>query len=201
MTLPVVQRLRDAAAGMSGERVSMQSMAHALGPEAKGALMLLMSVPCLLPIPGVGTVLGLGMVALAVSMWRGHAVTGLPPRVAQLDIPRSWAQRVLIVLASAYAIAGRHAKARFSHLAGNQWRCATAAVVGLMAVIVLMPIPLGNVLPSLALICFGLGLAFQDGVAVVLGFVMSGLAMLVTAGLVLTAWTVGNAWIERLFTA
>jgi hypothetical protein len=198
MTLPVVQRLRDAAAGMNDERVSMRAMAQALGPEAQGALLLLISVPCLLPVPGVGSVMGLGMVALAVSMWRGHAITGLPPRVAQVDIPRLWAQRVLSVLASAYALAGRYAKARWSHLVGHQWRPLTAAVIGLMALIVLMPIPFGNVLPALALICLGLGLAFQDGLAVMLGFAVSGLALLFTGWLVLTAWTMSSAWLQHL---
>lgn len=197
MTLPVVQRLRDAAAGMNEERVSMRDMAYALGPEAQGAWLLLISVPCLLPVPGVGTVMGLGMVALAVAMWRGHAITGLPPRVAQVDIPRLWAQRVLGVLASAYAMAGRYAKARWHHVAGHQWRPLTAAVIGLMAVIVLMPIPFGNVLPALALICLGLGLAFQDGLAVMLGFAVSGLALLFTGWLALTAWTMGSAWLHH----
>jgi len=53
MTAPVVQRLRDAAAAMQEGRVSMQAMAQAHAPR-------LLRVPC------VGTVLGLGMAALAV---------------------------------------------------------------------------------------------------------------------------------------
>ena len=96
MTAPIVQRLRDAAATMQEERVSMQAMAQAHGPEAHGTLLLLMAMPCLLPVPGVGTVLGLGMAALAVAMWRGHCALRLPQRVAELELPRHWAQRVLV---------------------------------------------------------------------------------------------------------
>ena len=94
----------------------MHAMAHAHGPEAQGTLLLLMAMPCLLPVPGVGTVLGLGIAALAVAMWRGHCAPCLPQRVAELELPRHWAQRVLVGLASAYAVAGRHAKARLSYL-------------------------------------------------------------------------------------
>ena len=43
-----------------------------------------------------------------------------------------------------------------------------ALALGLMAFIVVMPIPFGNVLPALALMLIGLGLVFRDGVAVVL---------------------------------
>lgn len=131
-------------------------------------------MPCLLPVPGVGTVLGLGVAALEVAMWRGHCAPCLPQRVPELELPRPWAQRVLLGLAFAYALAGRHAKARLSHLASVSRRSATALAVGLMAAIVVMPIPFGNVLPALALMLIGLGLVFRDGVAVVVGLVVSG---------------------------
>jgi len=60
MTPPIVQRLRDAAAAIQDKRVSIRAMAQAHGPEAQGTLLLLLAMPCLLPVPGVGTVLGLG---------------------------------------------------------------------------------------------------------------------------------------------
>ena len=200
MTPPIVQRLRDAAAAMRDERVSMQDLAQAHGPDAHRTLLLLMAMPCLLPIPGVGTVLGLGMAAWAAARWRGHRPTGLPQRVAELEMPRHWAQRVLGLLASAYGAAGRHARARLSHLATAE-RKSVAGLVALMAFIVVLPIPFGNVLPALALMLIGLGLVFRDGLAVVLGLAMAVLAIGVTAGLILLAWTWGNAWLPGWLSA
>ena len=190
-----MQRLRDSAATIQDERVSMRAMAQAHGPEAHGTLLLLLAMPCLLPVPGVGTVLGLGMAALAVAMWRGHGTPCLPHRVAELELPRRWAQRVLIGLASVYALAGRHARARMSHLAISGRRSATALTVGLMAAIVVLPIPFGNLLPAVALMFIGLGLVFRDGVAVILGLLMSGMALVATTGLLLMAWVWGSEWI------
>ena len=46
----------------------MRAMAQAHGPEAHGTLLLRRVMPCLLPVSGVGTVLGLGVSALAVAM-------------------------------------------------------------------------------------------------------------------------------------
>lgn len=195
MTPPIVQRLRDAAAAIQDERVSMRAMAQAHGPEAHGTLLLLLAMPCVLPVPGVGTLLGLGMVALAVSMWRGQCAPCLPQRVAELELPRHWAQRVLVGLASAYALAGRHARARLSHLAIAGRRSATALAVGLMAGIVVMPIPFGNLLPAVALVFIGLGLVFRDGVAVILGLLMSGVALVATTSLLLMVGVLGSEWI------
>lgn len=177
----------------------MQTLAQAHGPAAHGAWLLLMAVPCLLPVPGVGTVLGLGMVALAVAMWRGQSAACLPRRVAELELSSHWARRVLCMLASAYAVAGRCARARLSHLASSERRSWTAAAIGLMAFIVVMPIPFGNVLPAPALMLIGLGLMFRDGVAVVLGLAMAALAMCVTAGVMLMAWAWGSEWLLGLF--
>lgn len=175
----------------------MQTLAHAHGTAAHGTLLLLMARPCLLPVPGVGTVLGFGMAALSAAMWQGHASACLPRRVAQLEISRHWAQRVLGVQVYAYDIAGRFAKARLSHLASAGRRSLTAAAIGLMAFIVILPIPFGNVLPALAMMLIGLGLVFRDGVVAVLGLITAVLAFFVTAGLVLMAWVYGSEWILR----
>ena len=199
MTESIVQRLRETAATLPAERVSMQTLAQAHGPAAHGTWLLLMAVPCLLPVPGVGTVLGLGMAALAVAMWRGQSAACLPRRVAELELSSDWAQRVLGMLASAYAVAGRFARARQSHLASTEKRSWTAAAIGLMALIVVMPIPFGNVLPALSLMLIGLGLVFRDGVAVVLGLAMAALAIGVTAGVTLMAWAWGSEWLLGLF--
>ena len=58
-----------------------------------------------------------------------------------------------------------------------------------------MPIPFGNVLPALALMLIGPGLVFRDGVAVILGLLMSGVALAATIGLLLKAGVWGGEWI------
>jgi hypothetical protein len=55
--------------------------------------------------------------------------------------------------------------------------------IGLMAIIEVLPIPFGNLLPALALMLIGLGLLFGDGIAVILGLLMSGVAWVATTGL------------------
>lgn len=197
MTSPVAQRLREAAAALPPGPVTLRSLAQAHGPAAHGGLLLLLAAPCLLPVPGVGTVLGVGMTALAATMWRGDAAHGLPARVAEVEMSRPWAQRVLRLLASTYAMAGRFARERLSHLASAGQRSWIAATVALMAIIIVLPIPLGNVLPALAMMLIGLGLVFRDGVAIVLGFATAGLALVFTAGLISAVWIVGGDWAAR----
>jgi hypothetical protein len=72
----------------------------------------------------------------------------------------------------------------------------TALTVGLMAAIIVMPIPFGNVLPAVALVFIGLGLVFRDGLAMILGLLFSGLALVATIGLLLMVWVLGSDWIR-----
>ncbi len=194
----IVQGLRDAAATLPADRVPMQALVQAHGPAAQGTLLMLLAAPCLLPVPGVGTVLGLGLAAMAAAMWQGQAEACLPRRVATLELPHHWAQRVLGLLASVYGLAARHARARHSHLACAGRRSWIAATVGAMAMLIVLPIPFGNVLPALATMLFGLGLVFRDGVAMLLGLGIAALAVGASAGLVLLAWDWGHGWAGQL---
>ena len=206
-------RLR-AAAGLTDEGVSLQWLAQAHGPAAHGSLLLLLAVPCLLPVPGAGTVVGMGILALALALWRtpgalagaparcaggfhaaetppagGRAAAfTLPARVGALRLSPRWAARVLRLLAATYALAGRLSRQRLSHLATAHPRLLLAALVAAMAVIIVLPIPFGNVLPALALMLLGIGLVFHDGVAVLLGWLFSALALCFTAALCVGAW-------------
>lgn len=184
---PLHERLRGAAQALQGERVSVAELAAAHGPAAQGTMLVLLAVPCLLPMAGVGTLLGLGLVAVALAMWRGQAAS-LPPRVASLALPLGGAQRVLRVIADFYDFAGRWSRVRLEHLV-RDGRCRGSAVlVGAMAVLIVLPIPFGNVLPALSLTAFGLGLVFRDGAVALAGGVLAALAVLFTAGLGLAAW-------------
>jgi len=64
---------------------------------------------------------------------------------------------------------------------------------------IVLPIPFGNLLPVLATMLIGLGLVIRDGVAVLLGLETAGLALVVTASLLLMAWAWGSKCIMGWF--
>ena len=102
---------------------------------------MLFAAPCVLPMPGVGTVLGVALALLALAMWRGQPTASVPQRVADPDLSRRWAQRVLGLLANFYALAGHLAKSRIISLVEPGKRSSIAAIAGLMAVLIILPIP------------------------------------------------------------
>ena len=190
---PLHQRLRESAAGLTHDRVSVAQLANLHGAAAQGTLLVLLAAPCMLPMPGVGTVLGLGLAMMAQAMWRGQTGAGLPLRVAGFQMSGRWAGRVLGLLAHFYELASKLSRSRLHALSGAGLQGGLAAMTGVMAVLIILPIPFGNVLPALALMLLGLGLVYRDGVAVLLAIGTAAAALLYTATLGLAAWSWGVA--------
>lgn len=186
-------RLRRAAVRLDDERVELQHLLDAHGRGGQGTMLLLLAAPCMLPVPGVGSLLGWGLVALAWTMWCGQHAHGLPERVARMTLPRLWARRVLALLARVYAAAARLSRPRLSNLALLGARTWMPLLVAWMAILIIMPIPFGNILPAIALMLLGLGLVFLDGLLVAAAIGAAGLATAfpVTLGVVAAVWGTG----------
>lgn len=151
-------------------------------------MLVLLAAACVLPMAGAGTVLGLGLLMLVPPTLRGSGGTGLSHRLARLALPLSVARRLLGLLAAVYKLAAKVARPRLLNLVDTTRQPYIAAQVGLMALLIILPIPLGNLLPSLALIVFRIGLVFRDVLAVLLSALTSVLALGWTATLGLGAW-------------
>ena len=190
MTDTLHQRLRAAADALTDGPVALSHLADLHGHGTRGALLVLLSAPSVLPLPGVGNMAGIGLLLLAWAIWRGQPGHQLPARVAGWQLSAPSARRVLGLLAGVYATAGRWLRGRLPGLVDGSagW---LAPKVGLMGGLIFLPIPFGNVLPALALSLLGLGLLFRDGVAVLLSLVAGGVAVAYTMALGVLAWQWG----------
>jgi hypothetical protein len=191
MTQALYQRLERHAAEMDDQPITLGDLAQAHGPALPGSLLVLVSAPCVLPIPGVGNVLGVTMMIMALAMWRGEDWTVLPSRVARLEMSARAARGVLRLLARVYRLAGRWSRERLCHLAVLQRRTWLAPKVALMGAVIFMPLPFGNVLPALAVVVLGVGIAFRDGLAVLFSVGLALASVAYAAAVAAGAW----AWI------
>ena len=191
MTNALHQRLEHHAAGLNDQPITLGALAQAHGPALPGSLLVLVSAPCALPIPGIGNVLGVTMMVMALAMWRGEDWAVLPSRVARLEISARSARWVLLLLAHVYRQAGRWSRERLCRLTVLQRRTWVAPKVALMGVVIFLPLPFGNVLPALAIVVLGVGIAFRDGLAVLSAAGLALASVAYAAAMAAGAW----AWI------
>lgn len=180
------------AADDTRDRVAIADLVQAMHGRAFGALLLVFAVPNALPaIPGTSGILGLPIVILTAQMMLGRA-----PWLPRFISARGMARADFAVLVGRVNPWLRWAdKMTAPRL---QWLVEPLAekLIGLFAfalsLVLVLPIPLGNMLPAFAICLIALGVLERDGLWV-LGGIVAGIVAFVVASGVIYAMAMG-AW-------
>jgi len=161
----------------------VQELLHLHGEASAAVLLMVMALLSVLPVAGVGSVLSVVILALA---WHWHAAPGrelLPARLTQLRLSPTWSRRSLKGLAWLYDRADRWLARRWSLLSHPRSHGLWRVWMALMALVIFLPLPLGNVLPALSLMLLSLGWICRDGIALCLSALVGGGALAFTASM------------------
>lgn len=171
------------ARGEQGEPLTLQQLLAMHGQATMAVLLILLALITTVPVAGAGTLFSLGIMAWAWRWARGQPAPRLE-RLRALQLNPRAAYRCLRWLAWMYTFAHRRLRPRWPGLHSPRLRWAWAGWVVLMAFIIFLPIPFGNVFPAVALLLFGLGLLTRDGLmlAASLALGLAGMAFLAMAG-------------------
>ncbi len=176
-----LHRLADAVSERGA--MSLGEILDRLGPSALGLLILVLTLPALIPIPGpFGMVFGSCLAFVGLQVLFGAKRFWLPERMRRVDVSGKlirtiaeqgarWLEPLEVFL--------RPRRLKIITFAG--YRPFYGVPVLLMAVIIAIPLPFGNIMPALTLIVLALALLARDGFAVLIGLVMAVVSM---------AWTV-----------
>ena len=159
-----------------GERIALEDLVRILGDRAFGALVLLLAIPNVLPVPGLSTVTGLPIAFVAAQMALGRPRPWLPKRLAKASMER---EGFLRVLKRAHPrmewIERRLLRERLPALTSPLAERFVGVAMMVLAGVLALPIVFGNGPPAFALALLSLGLIEKDGAFIVAGLV-AGLA-------------------------
>lgn len=193
----IADALEHAVDGPADGRVTLGELVARLESRGYGMLLFLFAAPNLTPgpsIPGFSTVFAVPLAVIAAQMALGIVHPRLPGFLARLGVSRVRARAILSFL--------RPMLARVERLFAERWPawCGPAARrwIGLVAIVqaglLLLPLPVLPLIPSLALLVLSLGLIARDGRAVAVGLVLCASASATfVAALVLGAAALGLA--------
>ncbi len=169
------------------DRVSIGDLFARIGERAHYTLLILFALPNTLPgIPGTSAVLGVPLLYLTLQLALGRA-PWLPGFIARRSVGREALASVLERAQPWLQRGERYLKPRLRGLTGTvaeRW-VGTCSVV--LAAMIMLPIPFGNMLPALAIIFAALGLMEEDGLWVLVGSVTGTIASVVV---VVVLWAV-----------
>lgn len=166
------------------DRVSVSDLMQAMDARAVAALILLFALPNVVPTPpGTSAILGLPLLYLTAQMMLGK-MPWLPAFIADRSMTRldyvSFVGRVTPLLARAE----RLLKPRFLFLTSPNAERVVGGFCLLLAVVLALPIPLGNMLPAFAISLMALGVLERDGIWVVIGALVGGGSLMIVWGVV-----------------
>lgn len=171
--------LQDIAADTSRDRIAVGDILAAMRDRAIAALMFIFALPNVLPMPpGTSSILGAPLIFLAAQLTLGLR-PWLPGVISGRSIAR--ADFALLVRRAApwLARAEKLLRPRFGALARPPIEYLVGLFSLLMALVLFLPIPLGNMLPALAICLFSLGILERDGAWILAGLLaaLAGLAL------------------------
>lgn len=162
--------------------ITMGDIIDMHGAGALGAILTVLSIPALLPSTGIpiGSVMALGMFAVAMSMMMGVDHVTLPQKLSNMVLSEKTADKLVGTLLKFYRFLERWSDVRFEWLVNHKARQVLSLFVFLMAAIIFLPIPFGNTAPAFALLLLGPALLLRDGLLVLISLLAGIMALGVT---------------------
>jgi hypothetical protein len=175
-----VSELLELIGGRSARKVSVADILEAFGDRAFGALMFVFAAPLVLPMPpGVSAILGAPLAFITAQWMLGRRILWLPKAVLNRTMSMGDFRSLTGKLAPYLQRIERRLRPRLTFMYNRVADRLMGAVCFLLAIIVFLPIPFGNMLPSLAIAAFAIGAAERDGVAAMIGWISAAISIAV----------------------
>lgn len=168
--------------------ITVGEIVQRFGRRAFGALLFIFAIPNTLPLPpGSSSILGLPLVLLAPQVALGVRRPWLPRFVDQRRIKASDLQRLLGAIIPKLEAIERISRPRLTFMFGPIGDRVIGVVCTLLAIVLIFPIPLGNLAPAICIGALALALFQRDGVIAIVGYLIFALSvglLVVSAGAV-----------------
>lgn len=177
-----VSELLDQIGARLERKVSVSDLLDTFGDRAFGALMFVFAAPLVLPMPpGVSALLGAPLIFITAQWTMGRKTLWLPKALLSRTMSMSDFRSLTAKLKPHLERLERRLRPRLTFMYNPMGDRLVGALCFILSLIVFLPIPFGNMLPSFAIAAFAIGGAERDGVAALVGWVAAILSILVLA--------------------
>lgn len=174
--------LVEIAAGNEDERISIGELLTALRRRALGAMIFIFAVPVALPLPpGVSTIFGAPLLFLTAQLMLGLQ-PWLPRIITERSLTRREFAKIVTTVAPWLHRAENVMKPRLTFVGQRPFVYVLGFACLVLSIILFLPIPLGNMLPALAVSIMSLGLLARDGIWMLIGLLTGVAAVVVVWG-------------------
>lgn len=199
------RRFSDTLEGLGangGEKLFLGEIVEAFGDRAFGAVMLLFAIINLLPWPPGGTTLtGAPLLFLSAELAWGRDSLWLPRWLDRASVRRQTFRTLSGRLMKVIRFTEALSRPRLYFLTSRMGQGLIGLACLLLSAILVLPVFGGNLVPAVAIGFFSLGVMQRDGVAVLLGWLLTGVTVVILVlawNLVVAGFDTGFDWISQV---
>ena len=157
------------------ETISIADLKEALSIRAYGVFLLVLALPNLIPIPapGLSLILGAPLFLVTFQLMLGLKSPWLPNFISKRSIKTTQLQKVRDYIIPYMEKLEIIIEPRLIYLTTHLTNRFIALICVVLSLMIMMPIPIGNALPALAICLFAVGILQRDGLFVIFGGVIT----------------------------
>lgn len=177
--------------GFHGETISIRDLSAQLGDRGFGLMLLLFALPNTipLPIPGISTLTSLPLIFFAAQLCLGKERIWIPRWLADRQIPMSSLRLFIQKSLPWLRRLEKFVKPRLDKITTRSFERFAGGLMLVLALLIALPIPLGNLPLGIAMAVLSLAIIERDGVVMITGWLFTIFALCYFAALIS-----GYAW-------
>ncbi|MCR5855297.1 exopolysaccharide biosynthesis protein [Mesorhizobium sp. J428] len=165
--------------------ITIAEIRTALGDRSLATLLIFFAVINLIPLPPPSSaILGLPLLIVAAQMLYGSTSVWLPKRILDISLTRPQFRGAMDRIVPWLTWLEKYIRPRYWPFWPKQGERVVGAISLFLAIIVTLPIPLGNWFPAFSITLLGFALSERDGVMLGVG-ALAGIFALLVIGLVI----------------
>ena len=155
-------------------------MTRDVGELAFGLCMLIFALPNIVPfpMPGVSTITAIPMLYFSVQLMMRRKVVWLPPFIANRELKGERFKRMIEYVIPWVARFEKYSKPRLEMFATRRARAFAGFIITMLALLIALPVPFGNLVPAIAICILCLSIIEHDGVMMVVGWIATIVALI-----------------------
>lgn len=172
---PLSTILDSRATALDRDRISVGDILKLLEDRSIWALLLLLALPMVIPIPlpGISVPFGACMALISAQLAIGRDHAWIPERLARRSVDAATFTKMTRGVLPTLRRLEKIVRPRKRWLAGDWMRAPIGVVCLILAIIITLPIPLGHFVPGTAISLFSLGMMERDGVTIWTGLAIA----------------------------
>lgn len=178
-------------------KLYLGELINAFGERGFGAMLLFLGLISIVigAVPGTTTVLGFPILLISIQLVIRRDQLWMPRWVLKSSIDRQGYRTSITRVLKPLRMVERLARPRLSIMTSEISEVLIGLICTLLCIILMLPIPGGNLVPSLIIAAFGFGLMQRDGAVILTGWLgAAGFAAFIWLAWEVVSRVIGNTW-------